>query len=167
MDELLQIARDALLDLRHSPLHLGAREILVPIIDRLELAAVDRDASFDEEAHGAAEHHKPAANLADSQAVVLAEIGDRLVIRNTTSRQPHHLYLAPGLALKPSDRLDRFKIAVNEKFKEDGGMIRGSPFRLRISPAEIERTEIKLIDKHVNHTNRVVLVDPIIQAFGK
>src|SRR5437764_8823565 len=82
--QLLQIARDALLDLPHSPLHFGAREILVPIIDCLELAAVDRDASFDEEAHGAAEHNKPAANLADSQAIVLAEIGDRLVIRNTT-----------------------------------------------------------------------------------
>jgi hypothetical protein len=46
-------------------------------------------------------------------------------------------------------------------------MIRGSPSRLRIDPAKIERTEIKLIDKHVNHTNWVVLVDPIIQAFGK
>src|SRR5467141_2388296 len=46
-------------------------------------------------------------------------------------------------------------------------MIRGSPCRFRIDPAEIERTEIKLVDEHVNHTNRVVLVDPIIQAFGK
>ena len=46
-------------------------------------------------------------------------------------------------------------------------MIGGSPCRFRIDPAEIERTEIKLLDKHVNHTNRVVLVDPIIQAFGK
>src|SRR6516164_5278949 len=46
-------------------------------------------------------------------------------------------------------------------------MIRGSPCRLRIDPAEIERTEIKRVDKHVNHPNRVVLVDPFIQAFGK
>ena len=51
--------------------------------------------------------------------------------------------------------------------QEDRGMIRGSPCRLRIDPAEIERTEIKRVDKHVNHTNRVVLIDPIIQAFGK
>src|SRR3984893_13453861 len=124
MDELLQIARDALLDLRHSPLHLGAREILVPIIDRLELAAVDRDASFDEEAHGAAEHNKPAANLADSQAVVLAENGDCLVISNTTRRQPHVLHVAPGLALKPSARLAPVQIVVNVKLQEDRGMIR-------------------------------------------
>jgi hypothetical protein len=41
---LVQIACNALLDLHHAPLHLGAREVLVPIIDRLEFAAVDRDA---------------------------------------------------------------------------------------------------------------------------
>jgi len=163
----VQIARDALLDLRHSPLHLGAREILVPIIDRLELAAVDRDASFGEEAHRAAQHNKPAADLADGTAVVLAEIGDRLVIRNPTSRQPHHLHIASGLALEPSARLDPVQIAVNIELQEDRRMIGGSPCRFRIDPAEIERTEIKLLDKHVNHTNRVVLVDPIIQAFGK
>jgi hypothetical protein len=64
------------------PLHLGAREIFVPIIDRLEFAAVDRDTSFGEEAGRAAEHNKPAADLADRPAVVLAEIGDRLVIWN-------------------------------------------------------------------------------------
>jgi hypothetical protein len=46
-------------------------------------------------------------------------------------------------------------------------MIRGSPGRLRIDPAEIERTKIKLVDEHVNHTNWVVPIDPIIQAFGK
>ena len=142
-------------------------KFLVPIIDCLELAAVDRDASFGKEAHAAAEHNKPAADLADGQAVVLAEIGDRLVIRNTTSRQPHDLDVAPGLALKPSARLDPVQIAVNIELQEDRRMIGGSPCRFRIDPAEIERTEIKLLDKHVNHTNRVVLVDPIIQAFGK
>ena len=89
------------------------------------------------------------------------------MIRNTTSRQPHHLYVAPGLALKPSARLDPVQIAVNVKLQEDRGMIRRSPCRLRIYPAEIERTEIKLFDKHVDYTNRVVRVDPIIQAFGK
>jgi hypothetical protein len=40
--ELLQIARDALLNLRHAPVHLGAREVLVAIVDRLELAAVNK-----------------------------------------------------------------------------------------------------------------------------
>src|SRR5258708_4802160 len=74
---------------------------------------------------------------------------------------------ASGLALEPPARLDPVQIAVNIELQEDRRMIRGSPCRLRIDPAEIERTEIKRVDKHVNHTNRVVLIDPIIQAFGK
>src|SRR5580704_10715455 len=98
---------------------------------------------------------------------VLAEIGDRLVIGNKPPRQPHDLHVAPGLALKPSARLDPVQITVNIKLQEDRRMIGGSPCRLRIEPAKIERTEIKRVDKHVNYTNRVVLVDPIIQAFGK
>jgi len=36
-------SRDALLDLRHAPIHLGAREVLVAVVHRLELAAVNRD----------------------------------------------------------------------------------------------------------------------------
>ena len=48
--ELLQIARDALLNLRHAPLHLGACEVLVAVVHRLELAAVNRHAGLREQA---------------------------------------------------------------------------------------------------------------------
>jgi hypothetical protein len=48
---LLQIARDAVLNLRHAPVHLGAREVLVAIVDRLELAAVNGDAGLREQTH--------------------------------------------------------------------------------------------------------------------
>jgi len=71
LSELVQIARDALLDLRHSPLHLGAREILVPIIDRLELAAIDGNARFSEEPIVRHSNNNPAADLADGPAVSL------------------------------------------------------------------------------------------------
>jgi hypothetical protein len=46
-------------------------------------------------------------------------------------------------------------------------MIRGSPSGLGIDAAETQLTKIKLVDKNVNHLNRIVLVDPIMQAFGK
>src|SRR5215831_15978018 len=48
--ELAQISRHTLIDLRKSPLHLRAGEILIAIIDRLELAAVDRNARLREQA---------------------------------------------------------------------------------------------------------------------
>ena len=121
--ELVQIARDALLDLRHSPLHLGAREILVPIVDRLELAAIDGDARFAEEAHRAAENNKPAADLADGPAVVLAEIGNCLVIGNKPASEPHHFDIAARLTLKPAARLNPIEIAVDVELQQYRRMI--------------------------------------------
>src|SRR5450830_1182690 len=98
--ELLQIARDALLDLRHAPVHLGAREVPVAVVHSLELAAIDRDAGLREQAQGTTERNKPGADLPDSAAAVLAEVGNRLVIGSKPTRQPHHLNVAPGLTLK-------------------------------------------------------------------
>ena len=46
-------------------------------------------------------------------------------------------------------------------------MVRGPPRRLRINPAKTQLTQIKLINKDVNHANRIVLLDPVLQAFGK
>ena len=136
--ELLQIARDALLDLRHAPLHLGAREVLVAVVHRLELAAVDRHAGLREQAHRAAEPDKPGADLADGAAIVLAEVGNRLVIGSKPARQPHHLNVAPGLALKPPARLDPVEIAVNVELQQDRRMIRRTAGDLGIDPARTQ-----------------------------
>src|SRR5258708_11302467 len=92
--DLLQIARDALLDLRHAPVHLGAREVLVTVVNRLEFAAIARNGGFCEQAQGATERNKPGADLPDRAAMVLAEVGNRLVIGNKAAREPHHLNVA-------------------------------------------------------------------------
>ena len=52
--ELREIARHALLQLCAASLHLSTREVLVPGIDGLELAAIDRDARLREQIHQAA-----------------------------------------------------------------------------------------------------------------
>jgi hypothetical protein len=46
-------------------------------------------------------------------------------------------------------------------------MIRRPPGCLWINPAKLEISEIKLIDKNVDHTNRIVLANPILKAFGE
>jgi len=46
--KLLQITRDAPLDLRQAPLHLRPREVPVAIVHRFELAAINRDTGFSE-----------------------------------------------------------------------------------------------------------------------
>ena len=165
--ELLQIARNALLDLRHAPLHLGTGEVPVTVVHRLELAAVDRDAGVRQQAHQAAEHNKLGTDLADGAAVVLAEVGDRLVIGNQAAREPHHLNVAPSLTLKPAARLNPVQIPVDVQLQQGRRMVGGSASNLRLHPAKPKRGKIEFVGKDVNHPNWIVLADPIFQAFGK
>lgn len=46
-------------------------------------------------------------------------------------------------------------------------MIGRSPGRLRLDPFEPELAQLERIDERVDHPNRIILVDPIIQAFGQ
>src|SRR5215208_4161841 len=60
-----QVPRDAGLDLLNALLQLGGREVLVPVVDRLELAAIDRDQGFGEQDELAAQQHELAAGRPD------------------------------------------------------------------------------------------------------
>src|SRR6202035_749908 len=117
--ELLKIARDALLDLRHAPLHLGARKALVAIVHRLALAAIDRDAGLRQQIPRAAQRDKLRTHFADGVAIVLAEVGNRLVIVYKSTGQPHHLNVAPSLVLKPPARLYPVEISVNGELQQE------------------------------------------------
>ena len=165
--ELLQIARHALLDLRHPPLHLGPREVPVAVVHRLELAAVDRDRAVRKQPHRAAQRNKARTHLADGTAIVLAEVGNRLVIGHQSARKPHHLDVVPSLTLKPPARLNPIEIAVNIELQQDRRMIRRPPGCLGSNPVKSQLAQVEFLDKNVNHPNRIVLADPVIQAFRK
>src|SRR5262249_17913304 len=107
------------------------------------------------------------AHLADGGAIVLAEIGNRLVIWSQTSRQPHHLNVAPSLALKPATRMDPIEIAVNVELQQDRWMIRGSAGHLGLDTVEPKLGKIEFIHKNIDHPNRIVHADPVSQAFRK
>jgi hypothetical protein len=62
------------------PLHLSFGKVLVAIIDRLELAAIDGDAGFLEQVQGVANCDESRADPADCFAIVPAEI-DELPVR--------------------------------------------------------------------------------------
>ena len=86
--------------MRAAPLHFGPREVLVAVVDGLELAAIDGDARCGEKPHLAAEFDKASAHLAQRRTVVLAEVGDCLVVGDQPAQQPHRLYVATGFALQ-------------------------------------------------------------------
>ena len=165
--ELLQIARHALLDLRQTPLHLGPREVPVAVVHRLELTAVDRDAGLRQQPHRAAQRNKARAHLADGTAIVLAEVGNRLVIGHQPARKPHHLNIVPSLTLKPSARLNPVEIAVDIELQQRRRMIRRPAGRLGSDAVKSQAAQIEFLDKNVDHPNRIVLADPVFQAFRK
>ena len=101
------------------------------------------------------------------RAVVLAEIGDRLVVGHKPAQQPHHLEIAPGLALQPPARLHAVEIAVDVELQQSRRMIGGPAGRRRLNTVEPELGQIERIDERVDHANRIVLVDPVIEAFGQ
>jgi hypothetical protein len=88
------------------------------------------------------------------------------VIGNEAARQPHNFHVAPSLALEPSTRLNPVEIAVNVELQENRRVIRRPTGCLWVNPAEADLRQIKLIHEDIDHPNRIVLADPVVQAFG-
>ena len=165
--ELAQIPRHTFFELRASAIDLAAREIPIPIVDRLELAAVNGDARFPKQTHLATQIDEARAHLADRRTIVLAEIGNHLVIGDEPAKKPHHLEIAASLTLEPSARLHAVEIAVDVELQKNRRMIGGPAGRRRRDTVKPKRGEIERINERVYYANRIALVDPVIQAFGQ
>ena len=89
------------------------------------------------------------------------------MVGDEPAKQPHHLDVTAELAFEPTARLHPVQISVDVELQESRGMI-GRPTGLRrLDPFEPELGEIEPIDERVDHANRIVLVDPVLQAFRK
>src|SRR5450755_846237 len=73
--------------------------------------------------------------------------------------------LGVSLALQPPARLDPVEIAVNVELEHRRRMVRRPAGRCRINAIEPEVAQIQRIHEHIDRANRIVLVDPIIEAF--
>src|SRR3984893_11984319 len=110
--------------------------IHVAVVDRFELAAVDGDARLRQKAYLLANGDELRAHLAYRRPVILAEIGNRLVIRNQPAGEPHHLNVAARLTLKPAARLNPIEITVNVELQQHRRMVRRPAGGLGINPAK-------------------------------
>ncbi len=73
-------------------------------------------------------------SVAYRRPVILAEIGNRLVIRNQPTGKPHHLNVAARLTLKPAARLNPIEITVNGELQQHRRMVRRPAGGLGINP---------------------------------
>jgi hypothetical protein len=117
-----------------------------------------------QQAQLAAEFHEARTHLADGSAVVLAEVGNRLVIGGEPAQQPHYLDVAASLALQPTTRLHPVEIAVDVELQESRSMI-GRPAGCRRLHLEAQLGQTEHLDESIDHANRITLVDEVIEAF--
>ena len=82
-----------------------------------------------------------------------------------TAQQPQHFEIAAGFSFKPPARLHPVQIAINVELEQDRRMIRRPARRRRIDPFKCHLTQIQPVNKDVDHTNRIVLADPVLHAF--
>ena len=121
----LQVAVDAFLDLLHALFELVRREVAVAVVDRLELAAVNRHDAVGKQLELAADHDELAADVADAGTVVAAEVGDGLEVRRQASGQPHQLDVALALPLQAPTALHAVDVTVDVDAQQHGRVIRG------------------------------------------
>jgi len=142
--------------------HLGSSEVLVAIVHRLELTAIDGHDRLREQIQSAAQHDKLATYVADRWAVVLAEVGNGLEVRHQTSSQPHELDVALRLALQTAARLNAIEITVDVNLQQRRGVVRRTARCRPIDAFKSERRKIELVNKDLHYTDRVVLGDVVI-----
>jgi hypothetical protein len=125
---LREIALDAFVDLLQASLHFGLGEVPIPGIDRLELAAIDRNARVAQQIEAPAQRHELTADFADRLAIVLAKVGDRFEVGRQAASQPDQLDVALAFPFKAAARLNPIEVAVDIELQQCRGMI-GRPTR--------------------------------------
>jgi hypothetical protein len=84
----------------------GHGEVLVAIVHRLALAAVDRDHRMLEQPQMPANDHELRTFRPDRRSVVAAKAGDSFEVRRQASGQPRRLDVTLGLAFELSVEVD-------------------------------------------------------------
>src|SRR5450631_2114963 len=149
--ELGQITAYAFLQLRHALLELVVGEVLVPIVDRFELAAIDGNDRVREQIEPAAQHNEFATDVTDRLTVVLAEVSDGLEVRRQAPGQPHQLNVALGLAFQAPTRLQTIEIPVDVDLQQHRRVVRWTPGVRRRHTVETKTGQIQFVDEDINH----------------
>src|SRR4029078_12158116 len=97
-------------------------------------AALEGAPARAEQAHLTAELDEARTYPAQRQAIVFAEVRDRLVIRCEPTQQPHDTDIASGLSFEPTAPLSPVQIAVDVKLEENRGVVRWPTSGRRLNP---------------------------------
>lgn len=158
-----KVALNAGLDLLDPLARLVFCVVPIPIVHRFELAPVDCNGRLPKQAQLSAQHHKPAADRPDCVAIVPSKVGDRFEVRCQSTGQPHQFDVALRLALQSPARLDTVQIAVEIDLEHRRRMVGRAPGLGGRRSGKTQSDKIELVDKGLDHPDRVVLGHVIIK----
>lgn len=161
--ECSQVALDAGVHLLDAPGDLVRREVAVPVVDCLELAAVDRNHGLSEQPQRPAQHDELPAYRPKRRAIVAPKVRDSFEVGCETSGQPHQLDIALRFTLEPTARLNPVQIAVEVDFEHRRWMVGRTPSLSGRRSGKTQSVEIELVDKGLDHPDRIVLRHAIIK----
>ncbi|MNI37381.1 hypothetical protein D3C73_914700 [compost metagenome] len=158
---------NARFDFFHPTLQLGAGEIAVAVVHRLEFTAVDRNEVFREKPQLLTQHDKLPTDASNGLAVVFAKVGDGLEVRHQPTGKPHQFDVALRLALKAPARLDAIEIAVDVDLQHDCGVVSRSARFSRDGALKTQGDQVEFIHEDIDNTHRIGVADVIVQALGE
>lgn len=107
------------------------------------------------------------AYLANGRTVVVPEVGDRLEVGCQAPREPDQLQVPLALALEPTRGLHLVEIPVDVDLVDRRRMVARTACFLRIDAIEAEPRQVEGVDKGIDHTNRVLLADVVVNRIRK
>jgi len=158
-----KVALDAGLDLLDPLGGLVFCVVAIPVVHRFELAPVDCNGRLPKQAQLSAQHHKLAANRPNCVTIVPSKVGDRLEVRCQSTGQPHQFDIALGFTLEPTARLEPVQITIEVDLEHRRRMVGRAPGLSGRRSGKTQGVEIELVDKGLNHSDRVVLGHVIIK----
>jgi hypothetical protein len=114
-----------------------------------------------------AQQHELPTDVSDADAIVLAEVGNRLEVRCQPASQPHQLNVALGFALQAATRLNAVQVAVNVELQQIRRMVCGTASVCRRHTFKSQRRQVQLIDKDVDHPYRILFRHVVIKLLRK
>ena len=81
--------------------------------------------------------------------------------------QPHQLDVSLCLALEPTARLDAVEVAVDVDLQQHRRVVGRSACRGGLGTFKPQLMQVKLFDEGVDHPNRVVFGDLVVEALGE
>src|SRR6266550_2662789 len=165
--QLCQVACNAFLQLLHPRLELSVGEVLIAVVHRLELAAIDRHDGVGEEVQATTQDDKFFADLMNRLAVIFAKVGNGLEVRDQPTGEPNQFNIALRFPFQASARLNAVEVAINVDLEQCSGMVSRSTRYFGLHAVETQLLQIEFIDEDINDPDRIICRDVLVETFGE